>query len=104
MSKEKSLQQVLNTALKSPPSETTESTEPRRAVAERPTAAPKRRVPSSKEHVGGHMNADFNTSLRMIQLKKRRDEHGNRVHIVDLLAEALNDLFRKHDVPTVFHE
>jgi hypothetical protein len=54
-----------------------------------------------KEHIGAWLNPDFNTSLRMIQLHRGRDAQGNRVYLADLMAEALNDLFLKYDVPTV---
>jgi hypothetical protein len=103
MSKMEGLQQALkNNSGKS-------NAEPQRlkAVAQsvvKPATKPK--VPSreGKEYVGAWLNADFGTSLRMVQLRKRKDAEGRKVYLDDLFAEALNDLFLKYDVPTVFHE
>ncbi|HEY4330139.1 MAG TPA: ribbon-helix-helix domain-containing protein [Phycisphaerae bacterium] len=83
-----------------------------RPVAPAPAAAepalPVTRKRSSskegKEHIGAWMNPDFNVSLRMVQLRQRKDANGNKIRLGDLIAEALNDLFRKYDVPTVHHE
>ena len=40
----------------------------------------------------------------MVQIRKRSDAGGKKVYLDDLMAEALNDLFIKYDVPTVLHE
>jgi hypothetical protein len=45
------------------------------------------------------LHADFKRSLRLAQLSKT-----DKVYIDDLVAEALNDLFVKYDVPTVSHD
>jgi hypothetical protein len=53
---------------------------------------------SGKIHVGAWLSPDFKTSLRMVQIKTAKSgERGFQ----DLVAEALNDLFAKYDVPTV---
>ncbi|HVS70820.1 MAG TPA: ribbon-helix-helix domain-containing protein [Phycisphaerae bacterium] len=73
-----------------------------------PSEAPKARVKSpsrqGKEYVGAWLNPDFGTSLRMVQLRRRKDPQGKKIYLDDLMAEALNDLFAKYDVPTVHHE
>jgi hypothetical protein len=68
---------------------------------EEPRSRAKTASREGKEHIGAWLNPDFNTSLRMIQLHRGRDAQGNRVYLADLMAEALNDLFLKYDVPTV---
>ena len=57
-----------------------------------------------KEYTGAWLNLDFGTSLRLVQIRKRKNEKGGKVYLDDLIAEALNDLFLKYDVPTVHHE
>jgi hypothetical protein len=57
-----------------------------------------------KEYTGAWLNPDFGTSLRLVQIRRRRDASGKKVYLDDLVAEALNDLFLKYDVPTVQHE
>ncbi|HEU5380268.1 MAG TPA: ribbon-helix-helix domain-containing protein [Ktedonobacteraceae bacterium] len=51
-----------------------------------------------KENVSAWLHPDFKKALRLVQV--RREE---KVYLDDLMAEALNDLFRKYDVPTVTH-
>jgi hypothetical protein len=64
------------------------------------------KVPSreGKEFTGAWLSADFGTSLRLVQISRRKGEKGGKVYLDDIIAEALNDLFRKYDVPTVYHE
>lgn len=59
------------------------------------------RAPSrqGKENVSAWLNPDFKKSLRLAQIRK-----SGKVYIDDLIAEALNDLFLKYDVPTVQHD
>ncbi len=57
-----------------------------------------------KEFTGAWLKADFGTGLRLVQIGKRKGEKGGKVYLDDLIAEALNDLFQKYDVPTVSHE
>ena len=55
---------------------------------------------NGKIHVGAWLSPEYKTSLRMIQIKtagKGDPERGFQ----QLMAEALNDLFAKYDVPTV---
>ena len=110
MSKMQSLQQALN------------SNANRKTVAPAPEASPKASnsnksaptpakaksaKPSSregKEFTGAWLNSDFYASLRLVQLRRRKDDKGKKIYLDDLMAEALNDLFRKYDVPTVRHD
>jgi hypothetical protein len=47
-----------------------------------------------KVHIGAYLNPDFKRGLRMVQAVTGDD-------IQSLLARALNDLFRAHNVPVV---
>jgi hypothetical protein len=47
-----------------------------------------------KQHIGVYLDPAFKTSLRLIQAQTGRDFH-------DLVADALNELFRRHNVPVV---
>src|SRR5580692_7179361 len=71
-----------------------------------PKPAPRAKSSSrvGKDYTGAWLNADFGTSLRLVQIRKRQDIQGKKVYLDDILAEALNDLFIKYDVPTVLHE
>lgn len=98
MSKIKHLQEALNhTAAKSQP---TVKAEPIPSVKEAPRATSSRQ-PSrqGKKNIGAWLDPNFTKSLRLVQIRK---ETG--VYLDDLIAEALNDLFQKYDVPTVLHE
>jgi hypothetical protein len=53
---------------------------------------------NGKIHVGAWLSPEFKTSLRMVQIKTAK---GGERGFQDLVAEALNDLFAKYDVPTV---
>jgi len=72
------------------------------------TKKPEPRAKSSsregKEYTGAWLNSDFSTSLRLVQIRQRKGPQGRKVYLDDILAEALNDLFIKYDVPTVKHE
>jgi hypothetical protein len=59
------------------------------------------RAPSrqGKEHVGGWLNPSYKASLLLIQAKLKGQ--GITMSTQALFAEALNDLFVKHDVPTI---
>jgi hypothetical protein len=65
-----------------------------------PVTAPTPRAGSrgGKIHVGAWLSPEFKTSLRMVQIKTAG---GGERGFQDLVAEALNDLFAKYDVPTV---
>ena len=45
------------------------------------------------------MDPHFKSGLRLVQARK-----GPKCEIQELVAEALNDLFAKYDVPTVRHD
>jgi hypothetical protein len=66
------------------------------------TAAPVndfQRPPSreGKVHIGAYLHPGFKSSLRMVQAQTGKD-------IQALLAHALNELFRAHNVPVVDHK
>lgn len=50
---------------------------------------------SGQIHIGAWLPAEAKTSLRMILVKTGRDT------VQELIAEALNDLFEKYDVPVI---
>ncbi|MGO9005297.1 MAG: ribbon-helix-helix domain-containing protein [Beijerinckiaceae bacterium] len=70
------------------------------AVAPPAPAAPavpaKSKAPSreGKIHIGAYLHPDFKRSLRMVQAQTGQDMQA-------LLALALNDLFRGHNVPVI---
>jgi len=47
-----------------------------------------------KTNITAYLSPDYKASLRLIQAKTGHS-------LQDLLAEALNDLFAKHDVPVI---
>ena len=59
-----------------------------------PTDRPPSRV--GQVNISAWLNRDFKKSLRLVQARKVE-----KASLQDLLAEALNDLFSKYDVPTV---
>lgn len=103
MSKMDGLQQALraNSGKASP--ERPES-QPMPTTANKPPRAAKPSSREGKEYTGAWLNPDFGTSLRLVQLHRRRNAEGKKVFLDDLIAEAFNDLFRKYDVPTVHHD
>jgi hypothetical protein len=103
MSKMQGLQQALKNNSGKPKVETPKTVAPPQEAA-KPASNGKSPSREGKEFVGAWMNPDFATSLRMVQLRRRRDEQGKKVYLDDILAEGLNDLFRKYDVPTVHHD
>lgn len=70
---------------------------PSPAKAEKPVAQSSRQ-PNRAEQVNmsAWLHRDFKKSLRLIQARKIEN-----ASLQDLMAEALNDLFVKYDVPTV---
>lgn len=77
---------------------------PAAGKANKPPRAAKPSSREGKEYTGAWLNPDFGTSLRLVQLRRRRNAEGKKIFLDDLMAEALNDLFRKYDVPTVQHD
>ena len=49
-----------------------------------------------KVHIGAYLNADFKKSLMLVRAQTGQD-------VQTLIAQALNDLFRAHNVPVVDH-
>ncbi len=47
-----------------------------------------------KTHIGAYLHPDFKRSLRLVQAQTGED-------VQSLLAKALNDLFRAHNVPVI---
>jgi hypothetical protein len=71
------------------------SAPPPAALVAAPRPAPAR--PPSREgmiHIGAYLHPDFKTSLRLVQARTGKD-------IQTLIADALNELFRAHNVPVV---
>jgi len=92
------LQQALNSSVGKAKVEKPELV---KALSDTVKSAPVAKSPSrqGKELIGAWLNPDFKKSLRLAQIRK-----GGKVYLDDLVAEALNDLFIKYDVPTVYHE
>src|SRR2546421_2268857 len=67
-------------------------------AAEAPAAAAGYKAPSreGKTHIGAYLHPDFKRSLRLVQAQTGQDVQG-------LVAQALNDLFRAHNVPVIDH-
>jgi hypothetical protein len=51
---------------------------------------------AGKVHIGAYLSPDFKRSLLLVRAATGKSEQ-------DLLATALNDLFRAHNVPVVDH-
>jgi len=63
------------------------------AVAQ-PVKPPSR---AGKVHVGAYLPGDFKRSLMLVRAQTGHD-------VQTLIAQALNDLFRAHNVPVVDHD
>lgn len=63
-----------------------------------PVQAIAAKQPGREGHVNisAWLHADFKSSLRLVQARE-----GRNATLQDLMAEALNDLFIKYDVPTI---
>jgi hypothetical protein len=94
MSKMQSLQQALSQSTRKNPSG------PEPAAANSPASvaatAPKSRSRAGQVNISAWLHPDFKSSLRLVQAGK-----GRNAALQDLMAEALNDLFIKYDVPTI---
>jgi hypothetical protein len=66
------------------------------ADAEKPLPATSYKAPSreGKTHIGAYLHPDFKRSLRLVQAQTGKD-------IQALIAQALNDLFRAHNVTVI---
>jgi hypothetical protein len=58
---------------------------------------PAARSRATKAHIGAYLDVNFRRSLRMVQAQTDKD-------MQQLIADALNLLFRKHNVPVVGEE
>jgi hypothetical protein len=99
MSKMQNLQQALKQSSgKTPVVEVVKADD---AVAAKQMPVPAARTPSrsGQFNLSSWQPMAFKSSLRLVQARK-----GGNVTIQDLMAEALNDLFTKYDVPTVRQE
>ncbi len=56
-----------------------------------PYKAPSR---EGKIHIGAYLHPDFKRSLRLVQAQTGED-------VQSLIAKALNDMFRAHNVPVI---
>jgi len=97
MSKMQNLQQVLRqtTGKAIPAPEFRATPEP----AATPLSAPRPPSRAGQVNISSWLHGDFKSSLRLVQARK-----GGRATLQDLMAEALNDLFTKYDVPTIRQE
>jgi hypothetical protein len=96
----KSLQHALNSTAGAPAKRNAHhSTPPAATSNDAPKSSSKSPKHPGKETISTWLNPDFKKSLRLVQLRKE-----GKVYLDDLIAEALNDLFRKYDVPLVSHE
>ena len=68
--------------------------EPVRASAAPPPASVKAPSREGKIHIGAYLHPDFKASLRLVQAQTGKD-------IQALLGQALNELFRAHNVPVI---
>ncbi len=64
------------------------------SAANRSYKAPSR---EGKTHIGAYLHPDFKRSLRLVQAETGED-------VQHLIARALNDLFRAHNVPVIDQE
>jgi hypothetical protein len=69
---------------------------PTPAEADKPPPVVRYKAPSrqGKTHIGAYLHPDFKRSLRMVQAQTGKD-------IQALIAQALNDLFRAHNVTVI---
>jgi Antitoxin-like ribbon-helix-helix len=97
MSKMQNLQQALSRST----GKAASVPEPVAAPAAMPAPLNTQRQPSRKGqiNISAWLDGNYKTSLRLVQARK-----GGNATLQDLLAEALNDLFIKYDVPTIRQE
>ena len=92
MSNIATLQNALNTSSGKKPAPVASSS----TTATPETTAPRPPSRAGQVNISSWLSKDFKKSLRLVQAK--RSENAT---IQDLMAEALNDLFSKYNVPTV---
>jgi len=93
MTKLQNLQQALNssTGKTATPSAAKPASEPPAAYT-----APSR---AGRANITAYLHPDFKASMRLVQARK-----GGNISFQTLIAEALNDLFTKYDVPVVMQD
>ena len=64
------------------------------STPETPQSAPKVSSRAGKVHIGAYLPEGFQTSLLAVRAQTRED-------VQTVLARALNDLFRSHNVPVI---
>lgn len=67
------------------------------ATETRPATSYKAPSREGKTHIGAYLHPDFKRSLRLVQAQTGED-------VQQLLARALNELFRAHNVPVIDQE
>ena len=93
MSKMQTLQQALSAST----GKAAKATTPSPATLEPPMATvPRQRTRVGQVNISAWLDPNFKSSLRLVQAHK-----GPNATFQHILAEALNDLFTKYDVPTV---
>ncbi len=85
---------ALQSALKPKPEPVAPTREPGPTVAAVSYTAPSR---TGKTNLTAYLSQDYKRNMRLIQAKTGRS-------LQNLIAEALNDLFAKYDVPAIDHE
>ncbi len=92
--------QTLQQALEASTARAAKKSAPPPVAEERP-AAPVVRASSrvGQVNISAWLDPNFKSGLRLVQAGK-----GPKCELQDLIAEALNDLFTKYDVPTVSRE
>jgi nicotinamidase-related amidase len=98
--KMKNLQHALNSTAGTPAKRSPQHSTPTAAASHDAPKSPKNPPKHlGKETISTWLHPDFKKSLRLVQLRKE-----GKVYLDDLIAEALNDLFKKYDAPLVRHE
>jgi hypothetical protein len=68
-------------------------------ASQTPESVPGYKAPSraGKTHIGAYLHPDFKRSLLLVRAQTGKD-------VQSLVAQALNDLFRAHNVPVIDHD
>lgn len=85
---------ALQNALKTKPEPVATAHQPAPTTAAAHYTAPSR---AGKTNLTAYLSQDYKRNMRLIQAKTGRS-------LQTLIAEALNDLFAKYDVPAIDHE
>lgn len=90
MSKMASIQARLNSRIEAPAPVTLPKVTPATAASAKPPSR------EGKTHIGAYLPPGFKSSLRLVQAQTGEDTQ-------TLIARALNELFRGHNVPVIDH-